>query len=55
MKELIRNGLLDFRAELDKDRLVIRKLYKTADIDLCINPDFFRKLMDEEGQSSSQH
>ncbi len=53
LKELIRNGLLDVRAELDKDRLVIRKLYRTADIDICINPDFFRKLMDEEGQPST--
>ncbi len=44
VKELTKKGLLSVETEVDKNRFIIRKFYKTSDFEVCLNKDFFKKL-----------
>ena len=43
LRKLINMGLLNFRIEIDEKKAIVRKYYKSGDIEICIN----RKLFDE--------
>jgi len=44
LKELVRKGLLTVETEVDEERAIIRKYYRTADFDIHLNRGFFVSL-----------
>ncbi len=47
LKVLLRVGLLEFRAELDTKRYIVRKYYRTRDFKLCVSGEELSKLLNE--------
>ena len=45
LKELVKNGLLTYRVELDEDEMLIKKYYTTTNFNLVINPKTLKKLL----------
>ncbi len=48
LKVLINIGLLEYRTELDKEKFVIRKIYKTRDFEICIHKKELLRIMKEK-------
>ncbi len=44
LKRLVASGFLEYRVELDKEKMVVRKFYKTREFEVCINKDMLLKM-----------
>lgn len=44
LRILLRAGLLTYRVEVDEERGVIRKYYRTADFRICVSREYLSKL-----------
>ncbi len=44
LKELVRKGLLTVETEIDEERCILRKYYRTADFDIHLNRKLFVSL-----------
>ncbi|RLG85554.1 MAG: ArsR family transcriptional regulator [Thermoprotei archaeon] len=49
LRVLMRAGLIEYRAELDEQRFVVRKMYRAKSFRICISPQELRRLLDEHG------
>lgn len=48
LKKLLKYGLLEYRVEFDKQRMIIRKLYRTKkNLKICIDEELLRLIMNE--------
>jgi len=52
LKVLMRAGLIEFRAEIDEVKYIVRKYYRTKDFRICVGRDELLKLLREEGVKS---
>ena len=44
LKKLVSVGFLEYRVELDNEKMIIRKYYKTKDFEICVNKEMFEKM-----------
>ncbi len=44
LKKLVSSGFLEYRVELDEEKMVIRKFYKTKEFEICVNKEMFLKM-----------
>jgi len=44
LRILLRAGLLTYRVEVDEERGIIKKYYRTADFRICVSRDYLSKL-----------
>lgn len=44
LRILLKAGLLTYRVEVDEERGIIRKYYRTADFHVCVGKEFLSKL-----------
>ncbi|MDK2384291.1 MAG: winged helix-turn-helix domain-containing protein [Candidatus Korarchaeota archaeon] len=54
LKELVKKGLLTVETEVDEERAIIRKYYRTADFDIHLNREFFISLGRRFDRSSNE-
>ncbi len=47
LRKLLNAGFLEYRTELDNARMIVRKYYRTRDLELCIDEDFLRRIARE--------
>lgn len=45
LRKLVDAGLLEYRAELDEERMIVRKYYKTKPFEIYINPETLREIL----------
>ncbi len=53
LRKLVNAGFLEYRTELDKTKVIVRKYYKTKDLKLCIDTDLLREISKELKQIKS--
>ena len=44
LKKLVTGGFLEYRVELDNEKMIIRKFYKTKDFRVCIDKEIIEKM-----------
>ncbi len=44
LKKLITGGFLEYRIELDEERMIVRKFYKTKEFEICVNSELLKKM-----------
>ena len=47
LRKLVNTGLLEFRAELDTEKMIVRKYYRTKNFEICINPEVLKEISEE--------
>ncbi len=47
LRKLVDAGLLEYRTELDEERVIVRKYYKTKSFEICINPEILEEIFEE--------
>ncbi len=45
LRKLVNAGLLEYRVELDEDRMIVRKYYRTKDFEICINSEILSEIL----------
>ncbi len=51
LRKLVDLGLLEYRVELDERKMIVKKYYRTRkDINICINPEILRMILEEIGK-----
>ena len=50
LRKLVKGGFLDYRAELDESRMIVRKYYKTKNIEICVDMETLKEIA--EGMES---
>ncbi len=49
LKVLMKVGLIEFRAEIDEVKYIVRKYYRTKNFRICISKNELLKLLKQEG------
>ena len=47
LRKLVNMGLLEYRTELDEERMIVRKYYRTRNFEVCINSEVLKKIFEE--------
>ena len=51
LKKLINTGLLEYNVVFDRERMIVRKYYRTNEnIEICINKKILRNILKEENR-----
>jgi len=54
LRKLTNNGLLEYRVEFDEKRMIVRKYYRTKNVDLCMRAVLEEIIREMELQSFNQ-
>ncbi|WP_461866903.1 ArsR family transcriptional regulator [Thermococcus sp.] len=54
LRKLMNSGFLEYRVEFDEKRMIVRKYYRTKNIDLCIATVLEEIIREMKSQSSNQ-
>ena len=47
LRKLVNMGLLDYRTELDEERMIVRKYYRTRSFEICINSEVLKEIFED--------
>ncbi len=47
LRKLVRMGFLEYRTELDEERMIVRKYYRTRIFEVCVNPEVLKDISEE--------
>lgn len=47
LRKLVDSGLLEYRTELDEERMIVRKYYKTKSFEICVNSEILEEIFEE--------
>ncbi len=47
LRKLVNSGLLEYRTELDEDKMIVRKYYRTKDLEICLTREILQEIYEE--------
>ncbi len=47
LRKLVEAGLLEYRTELDEERMIVRKYYRTRRFEICVNSDVLEAILED--------
>ena len=47
LRKLVNMGLLEYRTELDEERMIVREYYRTRNFGVCINSEVLKEIFEE--------
>lgn len=54
LRKLVDAGFLEFRAELDETRMIVRKHYRTRNLELCVGTKVLREIAEHMEQGRKE-